>query len=225
MGARRATTRVRGAAVASSQCRHCPGMPAWVNRMGNSMRARLDTVSSCLSTLLVLGLTLLSAALLFVGMFAAAYVSGLAIQQNSSGLAIQPYSFVRVIVTILVIAVPFGVLPFLFRLFDRWIPSLPPFVALQRKAGASAQARSLDRALTNVHSANQRERVAAVVALAQSASPAAVEPLIGALADQDAGVRLNASAGLSALGTKLRDEAAAARARSALQEYRARSGA
>ena len=189
------------------------------------MRARLGTVSSCLSTLLVLGLTLLSAALLFVGMFAAAYVSGLAIQQNSSGLAIQPYSFDELSSPSWSIAVPLGVLPFLFRLFDRWIPSLPPFVALQRSAGASAQARSLDRALTNVHSANQRERVAAVVALARSASPAAVEPLIGALADEDAEVRLNASAGLSALGTKLRDEAAAARARSALQEYRERGGA
>ena len=182
-------------------------------------------MSSCLSTLLVVGLTLLSAALLFVGMFAAAYVSGLAIQQNASDLAIRPNAFVRVIVTILVIAIPLGVLPFLFRLFDRWVPGLPPFVALRRSAGASAQARNLDRALTNVRSANQRERVAAVVALARSASPTAVDPLISALADQDAEVRLNASAGLSALGMKLRDEAAAARARSALQEYRERGGA
>ena len=186
------------------------------------MKVRLDTVGSCLSTLLVIGLTLLCAALLFLGIFAAAYVSGLAIEQNSSGLAIQPYSFDELSSPSWSIAVPLGVLPFLFRLFDRWIPSLPPFVALQRSAGASAQARNLDRALTNVHSANQRERVAAVVALARSASPAAVEPLIGALADEDAEVRLNASAGLSALGTKLRDEAAAARARSALQEYRER---
>jgi hypothetical protein len=158
-------------------------------------------------------------------MFAAAYVSGLAIQQNSSDLAIQPYSFVRVIVTILVIAVPLAVLPFLFRLFDRWIPGLPPFVAMQRTAGANMQARKLERAFTNAHSANQRERVAAVVALAQSATPAAVEPLISALGDEDAEVRLNASAGLSALATKLRDDAAAARARSALQEYRERAGA
>lgn len=189
------------------------------------MRARLGTVSSCLSTLLVIGLTLISAALLFVGMFAAAYVSGLAIQQNASDLAIRSNAFVRVIVTILVIAIPLGVLPFLFRLFDRWVPGLPPFVALQRSAGASAQARNLDRALTNVRSANQRERVAAVVALAGSATPAAVEPLIGALGDEDAEVRLNAFAGLSALGTKLRDGAAAARVRSALQEYRQREGA
>jgi len=188
------------------------------------MKARLGTVSSCLSTLVVGGLTLLSAALLFVGMFAAAYVSGLAIQQNASDLAIRPNAFVRVIVTILVIAVPLGVLPFLYRLFDRWIPSLPPFVALERTAGASAQARTLERAFTNVHSANQRERVAAVVALAQSATPAAVEALMSALGDEDAEVRLNASAGLSALGTKLRDEAAADRVRSALQEYRERGG-
>ena len=82
--------------------------------------------------------------------------------------------------------------------------------------------RTLERAFTNVHSANQRERVAAVVALAQSATPAAVEPLISALGDEDAEVRLNASAGLGALGTTLRDDTAAARARSALQEYRAR---
>jgi hypothetical protein len=202
--------------------RVCPlGEIEW----GKSMKARLGTVSSCLSTLLVGGLTLISATLLFLGMFAAAYFSGLAIQQNSSDLAIRPNAFVRVIVTILVIAIPLGVLPFLFRLFDRWVPGLPPFVAMQRSAGASAQARSLERALSNVHSANQRERVAAVVALARSTSPAAVEPVISALGDEDAEVRLNASAGLSALAIKLRDEAAAARARSALQEYRERGGA
>lgn len=181
--------------------------------MGISMKVRLDTVGSCLSRLLVIGLTLLCAALLFLGIFAAAYASGLVIEQRS---------LLRIVLIILVFVIPLSAVPFLYRLFDRWIPGLPPFVALQRSAGANAQARNLDRALTNVHSANQRERVAAVVTLARSASPAAVEPLISALADEDAEVRLNASAGLSALGMKLRDEAAAARARSALQEYRER---
>jgi hypothetical protein len=149
-------------------------------------------------------------------MFAAAYVSG---------LTIQDYEFVRVVITILVAAVPLSAFAFLYRFFDRWIPGLPPFVAMQRAAGASTRARKLDRAFSNVHSANQHERVAAVVALAQSGRPAAVEPLIGALGDEDAEVRLNASAGLSALLSKLRDESAAARARSALQEYRQRGGA
>jgi HEAT repeat protein len=180
------------------------------------MNVRLGGMGSWLARLLVIGLTALSAALLFLGIFAAAYISGLVIEQRS---------LLRIILIILVFAIPLSAIPFLYRLFDRWIPGLPPFVAMQRSAGASAQARDLNRALTNVHSANQRERVAAVVALARSASPAAVEPLIGALVDEDAEVRLNASAGLSALGTKLRDEAAAARARSALQEYRERGGA
>ena len=139
-----------------------------VNKMGNSMRARLDTVSSCLSTLLVLGLTLLSQRCSSWGCRRCLCLR----LGNSAELIRLGNSAIFVctsIVTILVIAVPLGVLPFLFRLFDRWIPSLPPFVALQRTAGASAQARNLDRALTNVHSANQRERVAAVVALARSA--------------------------------------------------------
>src|SRR5262249_28064677 len=154
--------------------------------------------------------------LILLGMFAAAYVSG---------LTIQSYDLVRVVITILVAAIPLSAFAFLYRLFDRWVPSLPPFVAMRRAAGASTRARTLDRAFSNVHSANQRERLAAVVALAGSATPAAVEPLIGALGDDDAEVRLNASAGLSALATKLRDDAAAGRARRALQEYRERGGA
>jgi hypothetical protein len=161
-------------------------------------------------------LTVLGAALLFLGVFAAAYVSDLVIEQRS---------LLRIVLIILVFFVPLSAIPFLYRLFDMWIPGLPPFVALQRSADVSAQARNLDRGLTNARSANQCERVAAVVDLTGSASLAAVDPLIGAIADVDAEARLNASAGLSVLGMNLRDEAAAARARSALQEYRERGGA
>ncbi len=180
------------------------------------MKTRQISVSSCLSRLLAVGLTLISAALLYLGIFAASTFVTLEIERRS---------LLRGILIILIYLLPLSAVPFLYRLFDAWIPRLPPFVALQRAAGANAQAREMDRALKNVHSANQRERVAAVVTLARFASPAAVEPLIGALGDEDAEVRLNASAGLSALVTRLRDNAAAARARSALQEYRERGGA
>src|SRR5262245_5465259 len=113
------------------------------------MRVRLDVVSSCLSRLVVIGLTLLCAALILLGMFAAAYFSG---------LAIQDYALVRVVITVLVAVVPLSAFAFFYRLFDRWIPDLPPFVALESAASASAQARNLERAFRNARSANQRER-------------------------------------------------------------------